>query len=246
MTNQGKIKTLNIIKEAFLFILNNFKTYLVMSLFPIFIHLMEQHLTAYLSFNYTNMSALITGFVIIYIVTFYVSIRYAINIHKFVITNIEPERYFSNMWNSKILWFGIYSIIFGLAGLIIGFVWGFTLVLSVIPLFGKVIIFFIMFSILFWFVMARFSLILPSVAVGDEVSLFSFGKKTKGARLTILIQLLVIFIPTFLIFLILKVINDLVLQNYYFELLYTSLTTYAMLAWLITSLSFTYKAWKEL
>jgi|TARA_B100000315_G_scaffold247561_1_gene276416 hypothetical protein len=234
-----KISTFKIVGNSFSFIKNNFATYFSISVLPIFITTL---------FNLLNENIKIPYIIILiaYLILSYVYIRLAINIHNFVILEKMPESYFENMWNKTIKWFWIYAIIIGTPWTLFSI---FLPLFILIPMFTILIKFLIIAFIvlfLFWFVTVRFSLIFPSVAVGDNVSFFAFGKTTKGARLTIIFQFIIILLTVLIISIPHTGIYNTIYYGDAFFIFFNTIAVQFALVLMITCLSFTYKQWKEI
>ena len=243
----SKIKTFKIVGNSFSFIKNNFATYFSISVLPILIFNFQIFSTRILySIIIEDVKVAILFYLIFYIISSYIYIRCAINIHRFVVLEKTPESYFENMWNKTIKWFWIYSIIIGLPSFLFIFLLPFFIVMPIFTILIKFLIIAFIVLLIVWFVIARFSLIFPSVAVGDNVSFFAFGKTTKGARLTIIFQGIIMFLTVMIISIPHTGIYNTI---YYSHLLFTFFNSIMLqfgFVLLITCLSFTYKQWKEI
>ena len=185
------MKTTEIISTQFKFLNQNSKEYLDIMTVPTLISIFNFFFYPYFISNYTNTLFFIS--ILVFVANFIFIYKAAVSIHRFVILNERHDYY-----NFKIkitVVYGLYSILLFLITL------GPLIISIVLPIFlleflGSLIGFLLLPIGFVWLFLATpfFALNLPMVATGKKIFFFRMFSMSKGFRLTLFLQLLLIVI----------------------------------------------------
>lgn len=189
------MKTSEIISAQFKFLSENSKEYLDIMTVPTLISLFNSFFYPYFISNYTTTLFFIS--ILVFVLNFIFIYKAAVSIHRFVILN-EHHDYYD--FKIKItLVYGLYSILLfliTLGPLIISIL----LPILLLEVFGSVIGFLLVPVAFIWLFLATpfFALNLPMVAAGKKIIFFKMFSMSKGFRLTLFFQLLLLVILNWL------------------------------------------------
>ena len=200
-----KFLTIKIINSQIKDIIQNFLTYVTIALPVIIYYPIEVYFfNDYDVFTYQGLISLILNLLISAIII--------VNIHRFVI--LKESNNFYNFYNFKLFLnyflFGIFLLIFALAPTILTFYLTdifidlvrddyFTSLIGFIAWSVFLIICVIISLIFIMMIYPFFAFALPKIAVGEKFRIADIWRETKGYRITILLQIIIIFGPIMLI-----------------------------------------------
>lgn len=242
------MKTSEIIIAQFKHINSNFKEYFKMALPLIvgitFIFSGDKILDYAENQSLSSVTILVISFfvLLIAIYTVFYFFRNYINLHRFIILQ-DTSHYYSPIKKFKLtLIYFLYILLYLFAALVVLYS---CMILDVI--FPNLVVFEfgVGWMLLFVCVFAYpfFGLTLPQIAIGEKISLKKIFKESKGARKTLFYQILIIYMPLYIIDRIIGQQTTLE-ENFLYIFISALITTYAT-ALFVGCLSRTYVLWKE-
>ena len=230
------MSTFQIISSQISFVNKNINVYFYILIVPVILTLVGLFFSSYADMSIGNASIAI----FIFIIAIYYSYKAVVNIHRVIILGETPDNLNLNV-KITLTYFCYSLLIIAVATM--------PLIVSILlPFLSGLSNFYILFAVIggvlsfVWVFIAFmfFSLNLPLVAIGKKISFFKMWSLSKGFRLTLFFQLLLIVtIPNSLI----NVLGEFFQNTFFYMLLYV--LEYYLFAIYISCLSKTHLLWSE-